>query len=358
MGSFGIQGNLPGGLYDWKALYGSGYDYGGQPGNGSNQSASPSLQWEEQELFEVGLEIGLFNKLNIEATYYNRETKELILDVPVSLTDGVAGGSTRQNFGAMKNSGFEFKVDANIINTDDISWSVNGNITFNTNEITKLVDEFDDGTKIRREGEAYDTFWMPVWAGVNPANGNPMWFDENNELTEDYASAEFRTNGTAEPDFYGGFGTIFSWRGLAVNALFTYSYGNKIYNNASRIYSSDGAFSNINQNRDQLDRWQQPGDIAPNPRRVTGGNNNSNAFSTRWLEDGSFLRLRTVTLSYDLAGDILDQLGFSGIRVYAQGQNLLTFTEFTMDPEQAIQGTSFFIYPNAKTISLGVDLQF
>ncbi|MDB4304049.1 SusC/RagA family TonB-linked outer membrane protein, partial [Desulfosarcina sp.] len=358
LASYGIQGNLPGGLYDHKALYGSGYDYGGLPGNGSNQSASPSLKWEEQQLFEVGIELAMFDRVSLDATYYSRETEDLILDVPISLTNGVNGGTIRQNFGAMKNSGFEFALRADVIRSNDVTWSVNGNITLNTNEITRIDSEFDDGTKIRREGEAYDTFWMPVWAGVNPANGNPMWYDENDNLTQNYADAEYRITGTAEPEFFGGFGSTLRWKALSLNALFTYSYGNEIYNNAARIIASDGAFSNINQNREQLDRWQQPGDLSPNPRRLQGGNNNSNEFSSRWLEDGSFLRLRTVNLSYELPSKYLDQLGFTGIRMYVQGQNLLTFTEFTMDPEQAIQGTSFFIYPNSKTISVGLDLQF
>jgi TonB-linked SusC/RagA family outer membrane protein len=135
LGSYGIQGNLPGGLYDWRGLYGSGYDYGGLPGNGPDQPLSPGLKWEEQELTEVGIELGLFDRVNIEGAYYIRETKDLILDVPVSLTDGVNGGTIRQNFGAMKNSGFEVSVNADVLRSDNFSWSVNGNITL----LQKLV---------------------------------------------------------------------------------------------------------------------------------------------------------------------------------------------------------------------------
>lgn len=231
-------------------------------------------------------------------------------------------------------------------------------ILLNTNEIVKIGDEFVDGTKIRREGEAYDTFWRRVWAGVNPANGNPMWLDENDNLTENSALAELQITGTAEPDFYGGLSSLIKYKQLSLNALFSYSYGGKVYNNAGFITDSDGAFSNVNQSRKQLDRWQNPGDVSPNPRRVAGGNNNSNSASTRYLEDGSYLRLRTAVLSYDLSSKFTDQIGLTGLRLYLQGQNLLTWTEATFDPEQVFQGTAFFVYPNSKTYSFGVDVQF
>ena len=358
LGSYGIQGNLPGGSYDWRGLYGSGFDQDGLPGNGSTQAANPELKWEEQELSEVGIELGLFNRVNIEAAWYNRETKDLILDVPVSLTDGVNGGTIRQNFGALKNSGFEVNLNAEVLRAKDFSWNLGGNITLNTNEIVKIGDEFVDGTKIRREGEAYDTFWRRVWAGVNPANGNPMWLDENDNLTENSALAELQITGTAEPDFYGGLSSLIKYKQLSLNTLFSYSYGGKVYNSAGFITDSDGAFSNVNQSRKQLDRWQNPGDVSPNPRRVAGGNNNSNSASTRYLEDGSYLRLRTAVLSYDLSSKFTDQIGLTGLRLYLQGQNLLTWTEATFDPEQVFQGTAFFVYPNSKTYSFGVDVQF
>jgi hypothetical protein len=185
-----------------------------------------------------------------------------------------------------------------------------------------------------------------------------MWFDENNNLTENSALAEQRIVGTAEPDFYGGFSSIMTYKGLTLNALFSYSYGGKVYNSAGFITDSDGGFANINQSREQLERWQQPGDVSPNPRRIAGGNNNSTASSTRYLEDGSFLRLRTLNLSYNLPSKFMDQLGLSSMRFYVQGQNLLTWTEATHDPEQVFQGTNFFAYPNSKTYSFGVDVQF
>ena len=358
LGSYGIQGNLPGGLYDWRALYGSGYDYGGNPGNGPDQPLSPGLKWEEQELTEVGIELGLFDRINIVGAYYIRETKDLILDVPVSLTVGVNGGTIRQNFGALKNSGFEVALNADIIRGDGFNFSVNCNITLNDNEITKIGDEYVDGTKIRREGLSYDTFYRRVWAGVNTADGTPMWYDENNNITGNSANAELRTVGTAEPDFYGGFSTIFGYKGITLNALFSYSYGGKIYNSAGFITDSDGGFANINQSRSQLDRWQQPGDVSPNPQRLSGGNNNSTAASTRYLEDGSFLRLRTLNLSYSLPSRFIEQIGLSSLRFYVQGQNLLTWTEATHDPEQVFQGVNFFVYPNSRTYSFGVDVQF
>lgn len=358
--SYGIQGNQPNDYYGSLAQLASGYDYNGNPGQYEVQVANPNLKWEEQNLLEVGVDFRIFDRLYSEVSYYERKTNDLILDVPLSYLGGDTDNVAAQNFGAMENKGFEIKLGVDVIKTDDFFWNVEGNISFNKNKITKLVEEYPEGTKIRREGEAYDSFYMAEWAGVNPENGNPQWLDENNEITEDYAVADAarRIVGTAEPKYFGGLSTTLEYKGFSLSGLLAFSEGGKIYNQTRRLIESDGAFANANQAIEQLDRWQNPGDITNVPRRVNGGNANSNQMSTRWLEDGSYIRLRNATLAYDVPSNLLEPIGLSSLRIYAQGLNILTWTDFTDDPEQAVQGNSWFVYPNAKTYAVGVNLTF
>jgi len=356
--SYGIQGNLPSGYYDSLASLSSGYDYDGNPGQYETRMANPDFKWEEQNLFEIGIDFKFFNFVFGEFNYYERETNDLYLPVPLSITNGDLNNQAVRNWGAMENIGYETKLGFNFFNNDNFEWVVEALATFNRNKITRLNEEITAGTKIRREGEAFNTFYMPVWAGVNPDDGTPQWLDENDEITGVYEEAEYRIVGTADPDYYGGGSSFVRYKDLSLNIQFYLSQGNMIYNNTSRVIESDGGFSNLNQSINQLDRWQNPGDITNVPQRLNGGNNNSNKFSSRWLEDGSYVRLRDITLAYDAHNEIFSKIGFNGLRFYIQAHNMFTWTKFSLDPEQAIQGTSWFKYPNPKTLSLGANISF
>ena len=356
--SYGIQGNQPRNFYDALPSLASGYDYDGNPGQYEERIHNPNLKWEEQNLLEVGIDFKFLNMLYGEANYYERKTNDLFLDVPLSITQGDPDNQAVRNWGAMENIGYEAKLGINIFNKDNFEWNIEGNATFNKNKITKLTEEFEEGTKIRRVGEAYNTFFMPVWAGVNPDDGTPQWYDENDEITGVYDEAERRIVGNADPDYYGGFSTYLRYKDLSLNLQFFTSQGNQIYNNTSRITQSDGGFTDVNQSVEQLKRWQNPGDITDVPQRLKGGNNNSHQLSSRWLEDGSYVRLRDIVLSYNLSNKAFKKIGFHSVRMYIQGHNVYTWTDFSLDPEQTIQGTSWFKYPNPKTYSMGVNISF
>jgi len=356
--SYGIQGNQPSTFYGSLPSLSSGYDYDGNPGQYETRIANPDLKWEEQDLFEVGIDFKFFDVIYGEANYYERKTNDLFLSVPLSITQGDTDNQAIRNWGSMENIGYEAKLGVNIFNKENFEWNIEANLSFNKNKVTKLTEEFRQGSKIRRVGEAFNTFYMPVWAGVNPDDGTPQWYDENNEITGVYDDAEYRVVGIADPDYYGGFSTYLRYKDLSLNAQFFTSQGNKIYNNTSRVLQSDGGFTDLNQSIKQLDRWQEPGDITDVPQRLSGGNNNSNQFSTRWLEEGSYVRLRDITLSYNLSNKTFSKMGFHSIRMYLQGHNALTWTDFSLDPEQTIQGTSWFKYPNPKTYSMGVNISF
>ncbi len=357
--SYGIQGNIISSRYD--AITETLNDtYNGASATFlSSTLGNPELKWEEQKMFNVGLEFGLFNnRLSGEFAYFNRLTGDLIFDQTFEPSSGFLVSSV--NVGEFRNSGFELDLSYDIISNKNLTWNVGVNVTKIDNEVTKLDPgtEGADGTKIREVGEDWQTFYLQRWAGVDPATGAPMWLDENDNITFNYADASREKVGSANADYFGAFSTRVKYKNFDFNANFTFQEGNKIYNNTSRITNSDGAFSGFNQSREQLDRWQEPGDISANPIRITGNGSQSNQQSTRWLEDGSYIRLRNVALGYSIPNDALKSTMFTKARVYLQGSNLLTFTNFNGDPEQALNGTSFFVYPNAQTFTLGINVSF
>jgi len=357
--SYGTSGNSEITNFASLGLYGYGSVYNNNPGSAPSQIANPDLVWESNSNFNLGLDFGLFNnRISGILEYYQMKTTDLLLRVPLSSTSGFT--SALQNIGGMSNSGVEFTLNATILNAP-VKWDINWNITSNKNIVDKLYkgEDIPDGTKIIREGYALQTFYMAKWAGVNPGNGDALWYDSDGNVTNVYANADKQIVGNADPDFYGGFTNTFSYKGFELSVFFSYSKGNLIYNNTSRITQSDGAFAAFNQSVLQLDRWQKPGDISENPKRVDGNSSNSNQMSTRWLEDGSYLRLKNLTFAYRLPSDLVKRAKFSSVRIYAQGQNLWTSTEFKgLDPEQNLSGTHWFTYPNARTFTFGIDIGF
>ncbi len=345
--------------YGHQGLYGYGANYNGEPGSAPSQIANPDLKWEQSAKFNTGLDFGIFNRISGTFDYYYSKTTDLLLYVPVSRTSGF--NEALRNVGSMQNQGMEFAFSAVAVKSSGFNWNIDFNIAHNENEILALNNHEDiiDGTKIRREGEPFQTFYMPRWAGVNPATGEAMWYDENGNVTMNYNSAKDTTVGNADPKFYGGFTNVFEYKGFSLSIMFYYQYGNKIYNSVSRITESDGAFSGMNQDRKQLDRWQQPGDYSPNPRRVDGNSSNSNQLSTRWLEDGSYLRLKNITFAYNFPSQLMQKAKLNSLRLFVIGTNLWTLTNYSgLDPEQAINGTSWFVYPNTRTITFGLELGF
>ncbi len=358
-GSYGTSGNSDIDDFASRGLYGYGYDYNGNPGSAPSQLANPDLRWEKNENWDIGLDIGVLNnRVNVILDYYSRTTSDLLLEVPISKTTGF--DNIMQNVGSMKNSGIE--VELNTVNLQgEFKWFTDFNISFNKNEILELNngEDIQDGHYMRREGEAFYSFWKQEWAGVNPADGSPMWYDSDGNLVDNISDADFQILGNAHPDFIGGFTNTFEYKGVELLVFFNFSYGNEIYNNSKRYLLHDGQQGSTNASVEILDRWQEPGDITDVPRIIEGGNNSSNRHSSRWIEDGSYLRLKTVNLGYTLPSKYTDKIKLDKVRIFAQGENLLTWTEFTgLDPEQGINGQAWFTYPTARTITFGIDIGF
>jgi len=357
--SYGVQGNLPGGRYAWQGVY-LNDTYNENPASyPSSTKQNLDLKWEEQKMYNIGIEFGLFDhKLSGEVTYFSRTTSDLIFGQTIEGSNGFT--SIQSNLGSFENKGFEIEVNYDVLTSDDFKWSLGANITFLKNTVKEL-DEGSvgpSGIYNREVGDAWNTFFLRKWAGVDVASGNPMWYDANGNITFNYSNASKEKVGVADPDFFGGFNSNFSYKDITLGFDFSFQYGNKIYNNTSRITNSDGAFTGFNQSRDQLDRWQQPGDVSANPRRIRGNGSQSNQASTRWLEDGSYLRLKNITLGYNLPKSVTKKTFISSGKIYLQGTNLLTLTKFNADPEQSLNGQHWFVYPNAQTVSLGLNLSF
>lgn len=356
--SYGTTGNSSIGYYASLGLYSFDIAYGTNPGSRPSQIANPDLKWERSKNANIGLDFKVFGRVTGTIEVYHKTTSDLLLNTPLSSTTGFL--TTLKNIGEMVNKGIELQLNADLVKVGDFTWAVEGNATVNRNEVTKLYQglPIGDGFLTIEEGKSLKTFYLKQWAGVNPADGRPMWYDANGAITFDYSLAARDYSGTALPKVYGGLGTSVSYKGLSLSASFFYQYGNKIYENPFRILQGDGAFANFNQMEAAMDRWQQPGDITDVPIRIHQNSQGGNNASTRWLRDGSFIRLKNVTLSYDLPKSIVSKAKLGSVRLFAQGQNLWTTKYEGMDPEQDNDGDTWFQYPNAKTYTFGLDLTF
>lgn len=361
--SYGVVGNQRvGGAFNAFSLYNSGISYNGSLGFSLGQIDNPDLKWEETSQVNIGLDFTLFDyKLRGTVDVYKKETTDLFIGKPLSLLSSTT--SIQANLGSLENKGIEFSLNYKIFD-NDFKWSVNGNVAYNENKITNLGEDFDPenpildgGGTALAEGHAIGEFYRVRWAGVNPANGNPLWLDKEGNITDAFSTSNRVFLGkTQDPKYVGGFGTDLSYKGFAINALFSYAADQWRLNGSYAIIEDTSLAGFANMSTSLLRMWEQQGDVTDIPRynsvtRAQAG--------TRYLEDASFIRLRNISLSYSLNKDVLEKTKlFTKVRIYVQGQNLLTFTKWRgFDPESNISST-FFEYPTPKTLTMGFDLEF
>ncbi len=371
-GSYGSVGNLIGG-FAYLTTYNVEFQYAGVLAAKPNRLGTPDISWEKITESNIGLDATLFNTVDLTVDYYNKESSDLLFFRRLPDLSGFTG--RYENIGSVVNKGIEIGISADIINQDDFGVSVGGNISFNNNEVTELPDGsdiFGSGNTIIREGEEFGTFYMRKWLGVHPANGEPVYEVVNDDGTRsttfDYNAATLQMAGSANHDFTGGFFTNVRYKGFTLSSNWSFAHGGQLYNASRNLFDSDGFYVQFNQMvlPDGWTRWEQPGDIATHPKPKEGGYLGSNQVSTRYLEDGSYLRLNNVRLSYDLPQSIVDKVGMSGANVYLSGDNLVTFTKFTgVDPTindnsngTTIVGTTSLGYPVPRRFVLGLNLSF
>lgn len=344
----GSVGNTPLSIYPQYELYSLSAQYNGVPAAYPNQLGNTNLAWERAYDTNLGLEFGLFEKLEGTFEVYNKNTSDLLHFVPLPAVSGFSG--YWDNIGAVRNRGFEFTLGADVIKGKDFSWRLDANIGRNVNKITELYNGRQiSGFRIIEVGSNIDTWYMRKWAGVNQEDGTPQWevVDANTgavSTTGNYNEATLQRAGTSTPDIYGGFGTAIRYKGAYLNANFSYSVGADVYNYGRETFDSDGAYPTYNQIllQDGWSRWTPDHPDATHPQLVYGGNSNSNKTSTRFLEDASYLRLRNITAGYSFPERITNKLGLKGLSAYVSVDNLFTITKYSgVDPEAAINGSVY-----------------
>lgn len=379
--SYGSVGNRPSALYPQYDLYSISQSYNTRPGALISQIGNKDLTWEKSYTAGVGVDATLFDRVRLTLDYYEKKTDNLLYQVPVSGLTGVT--AIWKNVGEVNNRGFEVTAGVDVIKTKDLLWSINANIGLNRNEVSKLYGEetqmiIGDGSgiagsaqKLLKPGLDSDSWYLREWAGVNPANGAPQWYktvkgangEETRELTSNYAEANSVVIDAYTPDFFGGFSTDLFWKEFDLSAVFGFSVGGKIYNYSRQEYDADGAYSDRNQMKliSSWNRWEKEGDIATHPVAAYNNPSNSNKVSSRYLEDGTYLKLRSVSLGYNVP---LNDYFISNLRLFVTGENLLTFTKYSgVDPEippinNKVSGVTTAVYPSTRKFLFGFNLTF
>ena len=382
--SYGSVGNRPNSLYPHLPLYSfSKSSYNESPGALISQLANPDLSWEKTFTGGVGLDVSFFKRVNITLDYYNKNTSDLLYQVPLPGVIGV--NSIWRNVGAVNNRGFEASVNVDIIKNENFNWSVDANIGTNKNKVTSLYGDkqqiiVGDGSgaagsasKLLTPGKDVDSWYLTEWAGVDPTNGKPQWYTTDASgarvKTSSYsdASKNQKVIGTYTPDFFGGFSTSMNYKKFDFAAIFSYSVGGQIYNYARAEFDSDGAYNDRNQMKLQSgwSRWEKPGDIATHPQALYDNSSQSNKASSRFLETGTYLKMRSITFGYNLS---IERLHISNLRLYIAGENLFTISHYSgVDPElpptyndankqYTITGVATQVYPSTRKIVLGLNL--
>ncbi len=340
------------------------------------QKGNPDLTWETQKTANIGFDISLFKRIDLSVDVYQKTANDLLYRKPLPATTGYS--FVWENIGSVRNRGLEFNLTTkNLVGA--LSWETNLNMAFNRNKVLQLNDGALFSSPGSRQpiglGHDMDEWNMPVWAGVDPATGDPLWEkiikDADGKsfitYTNNYNSVANATSRqyigkSAAPKFTGGITNEFAYKGFSLSAFFNFVYGNYVYNDSRFYFDNDGVYEKYNQMvlADGWNRWSKPGDIATHPKPVLGGNKASNSSSTRYLEDGSYIRLRNINLGYNLPKSLLDRWKVLSARIFISGDNLWTGTRFSgVDPEVVLgSGESSFKYPISKKLLVGLNISF
>ena len=357
--SIGTTGNSSIGNYDHLALVGTNL-YNAQGGWKINTPGNGDLGWEKQTLANIGIEASFWNKYRIELTYYNKKTSNMLMDIPVPYTSGFS--SITQNVGSMTNSGVEIAVSLDLLKTKDWFVGFNMNYAYNKNKITELFYGYDEWAMPNylvsyNVGEPVQ-YYMAEWAGVDPADGQQMWYipGTDGETTKEYDEERLQqaTGKKRYAPHNGGFGLNVSWKGLSLNADFAWVLGKYMVNNDYYFAANPYNFAGYNQSKDVLNEWKEPGDITDIPAY-----GNVMQFDTHLLENASFLRLKNISLSYTLPKNwLLPTKVIQGVRIMATARNLFTITNYKGADPELDTNLTYGAYPNTKQFTIGAELTF
>ncbi len=360
--SYGKTGNAEIGNFSSLSLYSSG-PYANIAGILASQIGVPNLTWENTYQFDIGLDFAILdNRITGELDYFSKNTKDLLLNVPLPSVNGFT--SVTKNIGDMTNKGWELVLNFNIVRKP-FNWTSSFNISTYQNEVTRLVSPVPPGQRTLgrlAEGAPFGQFYGPKYLGVDPNNGDALYLGADGKPTNDYGAAIQTVVGDPNPDFYGGWNNRFSYKGFDLDIQCQFVQGGDIYNIAGFFQSVNGDYFD-NQTVDQMNYWRNPGDITtiPQPRLYEG---NGAGKSSRWVQDGSYFRIKSVNLGYNVARKHLQKFYIDNARIYVAAQNLLTFTNYKgYDPEVNTTytgninlGHDFYTPPQASTITFGINI--
>ncbi|MCL1607200.1 MULTISPECIES: SusC/RagA family TonB-linked outer membrane protein [Mediterranea] len=363
--SYGAQGNDNVGYYAYQALYSIG-SFLGETTLTTSRLDTPELSWETNLNANIGLDFSLWsNRLFGTVEWFQRTSKDLLFARDLVPSSGFS--SIDDNIGKVRNYGWEFTLGGTPILTRDWTWRLSVNATTYKNEIVSIpTDVMWSGTKKWVKGGSIYDFWMYEWAGVDPETGDAQWYMTDTETgermkTTNYGSLTSQDKvkvGNALPKVSGGFQSDLTWRDLSLSMAFAYSIGNKIYNRDKASLMGVSGANGSTMSKDLLNRWTPENTQTDVPRLEYDQTSYFTSASTRWLVDGSYLRLKTVTLNYNLPKKWIQPAMLKDVSIYVQGENLLTFSKQQgLDPEQALGGVTYWRYPAMKTLSFGINVK-
>ena len=386
--SYGVTGNNNIPAYKYLSTYALNALYQNKVSATPSRLANPVLHWETANMAAVGIDLTFINRIDMSIDLYNTDNTGLLLNVPVAPSTGFY--EVTKNAGSVRNQGIEYRLDANIINKGKWSWDLGFNIGFNKNRVTAIGDDntpfLQTASSVNQQvkvGQDIYSWYMKEWAGVDPENGDPLWYvvdaneqyvldaDGNKTTTNDYNATNAKVVGKATPLFSGGLNTQVSWNGIFLNVNTNFMYGNKIYNYTRQASDADGAYVGYNQMSIENSiqgwkRWEKPGDIATHPKTQLNGNKKANEISSRYLEDGSYFRIKNLTVGYDFPKNLIKKAHMTRCRIYFSADNLWTATKFSgMDPEISLTTTTYELagmystnYPVGRTYQAGIEISF
>jgi len=370
--SYGTQGRSEIDPYTFYSLVGS-TKYGGGSGWYISRFGNPNLGWEKQKQFSLGFEMTAFdNRLNMILEGYDKLNSDLHVDVPYPYTSGVS--TVMKNTASIDNKGVELAIYYDVIKGKDYNVQPYINLSYNKEKITKLFPEatgngkywpMDNYLLMWAVGHS-QTFYSPIWAGVNPETGAPQWYlpgddvskttKDPNNVTSNYSSALSQNLGVNyKPDFIGGFGLRASYKGIAFQADFSFQMNKYLVNNDRYFAENPTRFSSFNQSRDVSNYWKNPGDISEFPSLKYA----FTEFDSRLVEDATFLRMKTISLSYSIPKRLLAETNFfDNAQIFFTGRNLLTFTKYKGQDPEVDSNLTYGQNPNTKQVSFGINLSF
>ena len=364
--SFGSQGNDNiGSYYAYQSLYNMGLSKGSLNGAGINSLENKDLKWEKNENLNIGIEARLFNRLSLTAEFFNKHTKDLLLNMPKATSSGF--DAYPANIGSMRNMGLDVTVTVDILKNSDLKWTLIAMGSHIRNKILKLADkpEIISGSNIFKEGETVNSFYLPISAGVDPLTGNQLYWvdhDKNSNIVSKYKTDDVTLTansreivGNRIPDLYGSITNDFSYKGIDFSILTTYSIGGEMLDG---VYGSmmNVGYKGYVWHKNALRRWQQPGDITDIPKIMW---DQQLRVTDKDLINASYFAIKNITLGYTFPKDWLTKIKMDNIRVYATANNLTLFSHLKgMDPQYNFTGTVGYTYTPSRTYSIGIDIKF